>query len=174
MSKTIDKINKLTLPATILIASIILGGFYYASQVNKQKSIERQQEIKLQEDKRIEEARAERERMENEAKTEQTQKEYIFKRKKDCYEWELSERKKYNNVVDSFYKQYDYMEGKTDVCVVVYKSDDYNKEVCDEQLPLMRKRYNDAPEFLNLGFLQQLKFLQELIPECNETFTNEF
>ncbi len=31
-----DKLNKLTLPATILIASIILGGFYFASQVNKQ------------------------------------------------------------------------------------------------------------------------------------------
>ena len=38
-----DKINKLTLPATILIASIILAGFYYASEVNKQKSIEKQQ-----------------------------------------------------------------------------------------------------------------------------------
>ena len=50
-----DKINKLTLPATILIASIILGGFFYASQVNKQRSIERQQEIKLQEDRQQQE-----------------------------------------------------------------------------------------------------------------------
>ena len=41
-----DKLNKLTLPATILIASIILGGFYFASQVNKQQSIEKQQEAK--------------------------------------------------------------------------------------------------------------------------------
>ena len=40
------KINKLSLPTTIIIASLILGGFYYASQVNKQQSIERQQEIK--------------------------------------------------------------------------------------------------------------------------------
>lgn len=46
-----DKINKLTLPATILITSIILGGFFYASQVNKQRSIERQQEVKLKEDR---------------------------------------------------------------------------------------------------------------------------
>lgn len=29
--------NKLLLPATIIIASIILGGFFYACQVNKQK-----------------------------------------------------------------------------------------------------------------------------------------
>jgi len=46
-----DKINKLTLPATILIASIVLGGFFYASQVNKQHSIERQQEIKIETEK---------------------------------------------------------------------------------------------------------------------------
>jgi len=47
-----DAINKLSLPATILIASIILGGFYYASQVSKQNSIEKQQKIKLLEDRR--------------------------------------------------------------------------------------------------------------------------
>lgn len=54
-----EKFNKLSLPAVILIASIILGGFYYASQVSKQRSIEKQQEIKLQEDRRVEEAKAE-------------------------------------------------------------------------------------------------------------------
>ena len=50
-----DKLNKLSLPATIIIASLILGGFFYASQVNKQKSIESQQEIKLQDDRRQQE-----------------------------------------------------------------------------------------------------------------------
>lgn len=53
-----NKINKLSLPATILIASVILGGFYYATEVNKQRSIERQQEIKLENDKRIEQEKA--------------------------------------------------------------------------------------------------------------------
>jgi hypothetical protein len=48
MDKIMEKLNKLSLPATILIASIILGGFYYASQVNKQKSIERQQQIEIE------------------------------------------------------------------------------------------------------------------------------
>lgn len=43
-----EKLNKLSLPATILIASIILGGFYYASEANKQASIERQQQLELQ------------------------------------------------------------------------------------------------------------------------------
>lgn len=42
------KNNKLSLSTTILIASVIIGGFYYASQVNKQNSIERQQEAKLE------------------------------------------------------------------------------------------------------------------------------
>jgi len=40
MDKIIDKLNKLSLPATILIASLVIGGFYYTSEVNKQKSIE--------------------------------------------------------------------------------------------------------------------------------------
>ena len=43
-----EKLNKLSLPATIVIASIIFGGFYYASQVNKSNSIEKQQQIELQ------------------------------------------------------------------------------------------------------------------------------
>jgi len=47
--------SKFVLPITILVASIILGGFSYASQVNKQNSIERQQAAKLQEDRRQQE-----------------------------------------------------------------------------------------------------------------------
>lgn len=43
-----EKLNKLSLPATIVIASIVLGGFYYASQISKQNSIEKQQQIELQ------------------------------------------------------------------------------------------------------------------------------
>ena len=46
-----DKLNKLSLPATIIITSLILGGFFYASQVNKQRSIERQQQIKIEQEK---------------------------------------------------------------------------------------------------------------------------
>lgn len=51
MDKIMEKLNKLSLPAVILIASIILGGFFYASQVNKQRSIERQQQIKVGQEK---------------------------------------------------------------------------------------------------------------------------
>ncbi|MBU1031954.1 hypothetical protein KKE03_03475 [Patescibacteria group bacterium] len=51
IDKIIKKLNKLSLPTVILIASLVIGGFYYASEVNKQKSIERQQEMKIQEEK---------------------------------------------------------------------------------------------------------------------------
>lgn len=40
--------HKLNLPVTILLGCVILGGFYYASEVSKQGSIERQQLIDLQ------------------------------------------------------------------------------------------------------------------------------
>lgn len=50
-----EKTNKLSLPVVILISSIVIGGFYYASQVSKQNSIERQQVIKIEEERRIKE-----------------------------------------------------------------------------------------------------------------------
>jgi len=50
-SKIMEKLNKLSLPATILIASLVLGGFYYASQASKQKSIEKQQQIEIEQKK---------------------------------------------------------------------------------------------------------------------------
>ena len=45
-----EKLNKLSLPAVILIASIILGGFYFLSEINKQRSIEKQQQIKIEQE----------------------------------------------------------------------------------------------------------------------------
>jgi len=114
-----NKLNKLLLPATIIIASLILGGFFYASQVNKQLSIERQQEIKLQDDRRAEEQKAEQEK-----------KEYTAKRKMECYDIEQRERKNFNNVIDSFYQE------MRDVCYIHYKTSDYDrytKEDCKQE-----------------------------------------
>lgn len=56
-----EQANKknLILPITILLASIIFSGFYYASQVNKQKSIEKQQEIKNEKKRNEEDAKKE-------------------------------------------------------------------------------------------------------------------
>lgn len=44
-------INKLSLPAVILISSIILGGVFYATEVNKQKSVERQQQVQIDQER---------------------------------------------------------------------------------------------------------------------------
>ena len=100
--KYMDK-HKLIFPISILLGCIILGGFFYVSQVSKQKSIEKQQQIELQ-----------AKQIELEIKTEQDKKEYIVKRKKDCYDLETSERKKFNNVDGSYYNE------EKDICVIRY------------------------------------------------------
>ena len=40
--------NKLVLPISIILGCIILGRFYYASEANKQQSIEKQQQLDIQ------------------------------------------------------------------------------------------------------------------------------
>jgi hypothetical protein len=47
---------KMTLPASIVIASLALGGFFYASQTNKQRSIERQQQVKIEQERQREQS----------------------------------------------------------------------------------------------------------------------
>lgn len=106
--------NKLILPISILLGSMILGGFYYASQISKQRSIEKQQQIELQNRAEADNIKREQEQLAEEEKQEQEKKEYIVKRKKDCYDLENSERKKWNNVVDSRYDETD------DLCYVRY------------------------------------------------------
>lgn len=112
--------SKLILPITILLGCIILGGFYYASQLSKQKSIEKQQQIDLQ-------AKAEQDKLKQQteqAKIEQDKKEYIAKRKKDCYEIYEKEREKYNNVESFGYVEtcgsIDIFLCKDDSCRIVY------------------------------------------------------
>lgn len=118
------KINNISLPTTIIIASIILGGFYYVSQVNKQRSIERQQQIKI-----------EQEKQEAKAEAEQEQKEYVAKRKMECYEIFKSEKERVSNV-----ENYGYIEDgevcsergrirgcETDTCEIIYKNTETGK-----------------------------------------------
>lgn len=45
------KVKRSSLPIAILLASIVVGGFYYASQIKKQESIERQQQIKIEQER---------------------------------------------------------------------------------------------------------------------------
>jgi|SRR3989338_2971211 len=89
-----DKIHKLLLPVIILIASIVLGGFYYSVQIKKQKSIEQQQE-----------------------------RSYIAERKKDCYELFEKEREQWNNVINFAYFEPDEnpFSMYSDICEIEYK-----------------------------------------------------
>lgn len=76
-----DKIKSIIMPVSILMGFIVLGAFLYISQVNKQKSMEKQQAIELQENRRIEElklAQLKQERLTEEIK-EQKEKEELEK-----------------------------------------------------------------------------------------------
>lgn len=58
--------QKLILPISIILGCIILGGFFYASQVSKQNSIERQQFNERLREKQEQESKLEIERMKEE------------------------------------------------------------------------------------------------------------
>ena len=103
MDKIMEKLNKLSLPITILIASVILGGVFFATQVIKQQSIEKQQQQELQTQKKADQAKAE-----------QDQKEYAAKQKSACLTIYETEGGKWNNV-----KSWNYNE-KDDECGIVY------------------------------------------------------
>ena len=68
MSNLLAKVNSLSLPIVILIASLILGGFYYASELNKQTSIERQQQTELEQKRQDQLAKDFKEQQEKEEK----------------------------------------------------------------------------------------------------------
>ena len=46
------KIEKITLPIAILLSAIILAGGFYAVQYSKQRSIEKQQQIKIEQERK--------------------------------------------------------------------------------------------------------------------------
>jgi len=51
MDSVTKELNKLSLPFTILIATIVLGSVFLATQIIKQGSIERQQQVKIEQEK---------------------------------------------------------------------------------------------------------------------------
>lgn len=112
-------INKLSLPATIILASFILGGFFYVTQANKQRSIEKQQQLELQ-------AKSEQDR----TKAEQDKKEYAADRKSDCLKIYETESEKWNNVRGWRYDE------TGDQCYIRYKEPVAKTDAkCDELYP---------------------------------------
>ncbi|MBI4093258.1 MAG: hypothetical protein HY420_05025 [Candidatus Kerfeldbacteria bacterium] len=112
-------LGKSFLPIAIVLASLIIGGSFYAIQINKQQSIERQQQLDLQEKHRAEEA-----------KSEQDNKEFVAQRKSDCLDIYKTESDKWNNVRGWRYDE----EG--DKCMIRYKDDKPKSDTqCDENYP---------------------------------------
>ncbi len=91
-----EKYNRLS--SAILIGAIILGGFYFYSEKNKQESIERQQ------------------RLEMSAKKESENKKYVADQKSNCLGVYETENKKWNNVNSWRYDETD------DTCYIEYKT----------------------------------------------------
>ncbi|KND47593.1 MAG: hypothetical protein AB201_01520 [Parcubacteria bacterium C7867-006] len=105
----------LSIPLAIVIGCVILGGFYYASEVNKQKSIEMQQWTELA------------------SKKEQEKREYTLKQKDTCLSIYETEGKKWSNVTgwryneteDRCYIEYKETNPKTSAqCNSTYKDED--------------------------------------------------
>lgn len=81
-------------PVTITIASLIIGGSIYASQLSKQKSIEKQQQIDLQENINAEKAKTDLDKAKEGA--DQTE---VFR--KECVLLKESNSKKYTDFINS-------------------------------------------------------------------------
>ena len=153
MNKMLEKVNSLSLSSTIVMASIILGGFYFMIENNKQKSIERQQEARIQED-RVRE-----------------NKEYIARQKSSCLEIYQAEGKKYSNV-----NGWRYIEPSdnrfnlsSDKCEITYRDQNRKtKAVCEEIFAATKKSYEDLSRPVSPSAFDALV-------QCLEgTFTNEF
>lgn len=115
--------RKLALPITIILGCLVLGGFYYATQVNKRESIERQQQLEL-------DAKSEQEKI----KAEQDKKEYLADRKNDCLDIYKTESDKWNNVRGWRYDEED------DLCYIRYKDPEPKSDAkCDEDYPVGKR-----------------------------------
>ncbi len=113
-----NKLNKLSLPTTIIISSLILGVFFYATEVNKQNSIERQQRIKLQDDKQQQEAK--------------NALEDLKLKQDECRELSIGVMKKWNNIMGVTYDNEVWEE-----CVVTYTNSETG-EIETSPLSLMK------------------------------------
>lgn len=104
------KFENINIPVAIVIASAIIGTSFFMVESGKQKSIEKQQMLKIEQEERSENV-----------KIDLQKKEYIVKRKKDCYELERTERIKWNNVDSSSY------DDEKDVCNVSYENKNWRQ-----------------------------------------------
>lgn len=125
--------NKLIIPVSIIIGSLVIGGFFYAIQVNKQESIEMQQRLELQ-------SKQTQQTLEDERK----QKEYLAERKSDCLDIYTTEDKKWNNIRGWRFDE------SNELCYIRYKDP---KPKTDEECDSM---YSTKGDFGHIFFRDNL------------------
>ncbi len=109
--------KKIKLPVAIFLSAVVLGMSHYAVQDNKQHSIEKQQRIKIGQETKEFRIKMLLETEKQEAK----RKEYIAKRKMECYEIGQKERDNWNNVDGQYYDE------EYDVCKVRYENKNWRE-----------------------------------------------
>lgn len=125
--------SKLILPISILLGCLILGGFIYASQLSKQKSIEKQQQIELQAkteaDKVKVDINREKEKAESEAdkakdrqEAEKEKADTIFGNNLKCQTLLKDLKQRWNNVIGIYYSDLQ------NTCIVKYTKNGKTEE----------------------------------------------
>lgn len=105
----IENIGKVFVPLSIIIGSTIIGGFYYYAQINKQDSIERQNQAELTSEK------------------EKYAREFSASQKNSCLDIYKQESTKWNNTNGWRYDE------DADDCYIQYKENPKKTEAqCDE------------------------------------------
>jgi hypothetical protein len=131
----LDKFLKISVIIAILLISLSVAYYYFVFLPNKEK-----EKLEMQ---RQEQTRKElQQQAEQEYQREQKKKEYIAKRKKECYDIYLQEKKLWSNVEDFSYSEV------RDVCIVVYKSSKppKSKEECDKIIENLSKIKDESLE----------------------------
>lgn len=145
----------------ILLTSTIAGvGYFYVQALREKNQLDFQaKQAALDQDRAEAEAKAEAEAAKVQLAAEQDQKEYIAKRKAECYSLYEKERAKWNNVKGNTYDEED------DVCLIHYKAtaDTWAGQDCSELIP-------------DLGASDVFRRIQlRSWIDCRENqFTNEF
>lgn len=114
-------INKLAIPLAVVISSIVLGVFFYAVQINKQDSIEKQQDLEMQYKK-------EQDNINFVRLQEQEKAEHVQDRRSECLKIYQTESDKWNNTTG-----YEYVP-EDDICYISYtsKKGEWDDVDCDD------------------------------------------
>src|SRR5215217_643193 len=106
----------LTCCFSVLVVALSVGYYYAIYLPQREKAASEQQQL-LSGEKRN------KERLQDE----QRNKEYVAKRKSECYDIYERERKQFNNVEGNFYDK------ENDECVVRYTTDEYKGVNCEKE-----------------------------------------